>query len=186
MSWRLALLLAALGAAWRPAGASDYRIDPDRSHAQFSVRLLWLRTASGRFTGIAGQVRLRPDGTASVDASIAVDSVVMEAAWMRRFALAEAFFDAAHYPAIRFASAPVPLRALAEGGELDGLLTLRGVTRPVRFELRPAACPQPGVRPCQLEVQGSVSRSEFGMTAHRATLSDEVKLGLSVTLAPAP
>lgn len=181
----LALLLACLALAAPPAWPAEYRIDTGRSHAGFNVRLLWLRTISGRFTQIAGEVALRPDGTATVDARIGVDSVIMPSSWMRRWVLAEEFFDAARYPTIHFVSTPVPIAMLAAGGAIDGELTLRGVTRPVHFELRPAACPPIGAKACAIEVRGHVSRSAFGMNEHRASLSDTVHLSLTVTLAPA-
>lgn len=181
----LILLLASLLLAAPPVRAIDYRIDTGRSHADFNVRLLWVRSVKGHFTQIAGEVVLRRDGTATVDARIGVDSVTMPASWMRRWVLAEEFFDAAQYPTIHFVSEPVPITALVRGGALDGELTLRGITRPVHFELRPATCPQIGVPACNIQVRGQVSRAAFGMNDHRAALSDTVRLSLTVALAPA-
>lgn len=179
------LFLASLMLAAPPIRAVDYRIDTGRSHADFNVRLLWVRSVKGRFTQIAGEVALRPDGTATVDARIGVDSVTMPASWMRRWVLAEEFFDAAHYPTIHFVSEPVPIVALARGGVLDGELTLRGITRPVHFELQPTNCLQIVVQGCNILVRGHVSRAAFGMNDHRAALSDTVRLSLTVALAPA-
>ncbi|MHB1272446.1 MAG: YceI family protein [Rhodanobacter sp.] len=178
------LLLAGLTLAAPAARSSDYRIDTRRSHAEFAIRLLWLHTIDGRFTQIAGGVKLDPHGLATVDASITTNSIVMDSRRVRRWILAPEFFDAAHYPTLRFLSAPVTLATLTAGGTLNGQLRLRGVVRPVRFELLPARCTTLTAATCLIEVRGHISRSAFGMRSHRATLSDRVQLGLLIALDP--
>ena len=73
---------------------------------------------------------------------------------------------------------------LREGGTIEGQATLRGVTRPIRFQLAPATCPAPGSA-CPLHAEGEVNRSLFGMDAHRVALGDRVRLSFSVMLDPA-
>ncbi len=177
-----AVLLAGLALIAPAARSTGYHIDPARSHANFGVRLLWLRTISGRFSLIAGEVRLDPHGQATIDARITVDSIAMDSDRLRRWVLAPEFFDAVHYPAIHFMSDPIPVDTLLSGGELDGQLRLRGVTLPVHFELLPVTCAAITAPTCLIEARGLVSRSAFGMTAHRAALSDQVQLGLSIAL----
>jgi hypothetical protein len=55
----------------------------------------------------------------------------------------------------------------------------------VRFELLPARCIDLVASGCTIEARGTILRSAFGMTSHRATLSDEVQLGLQIALNPA-
>jgi polyisoprenoid-binding protein YceI len=185
---RLLGLLAVAGLALFPGAGhpTNLRVDPTRSHAEFSVRLLWLHTIHGRFGQITGTVRPDADGTLTVDASIAVQSLQMDSARFRGWVLAPEFFDAAHYPVIHFVSGPVAPATLEQGGSLDGQLTLRGTTRPVHFELLPARCPPGDAAPCLIEARGSVRRSEFGMTGHRGVLSNAVNLGLLITLEHIP
>lgn len=203
--WRQLLPVALLlGGACVPAmstatdGRGRLQIDSTRSHAEFSVRLLWLRQISGRFDHIYGTLAWSPvpapaATTAAavdpgpygiVDAWIDVASVHMPEARYERWLLAPEFFDATHYPRVHFVSAPVPLALLASGGTLQGRLTMRGVTRPVRFDTLPSACPQPQSAPCTIKVAGTVKRSDFGMRGHRAALSDRVQLGLLIVLSP--
>jgi polyisoprenoid-binding protein YceI len=163
------------------ARATDFRIDQTRSYADFGVRLLWLHTIDGRFTEIAGDVNLDGRGMATVDVRIAVNSVAMESTRFRRWVLAPEFFDAAAHPTARFLSDPVPLVRLASGGSLDGQLNLRGVMRPIHLELLPADCAEIAAA-CTIRAQGFVSRSDFGMTSHGATLSDRVRLDLRIAL----
>jgi len=180
-------------AAWLPlllsllfpvaAAAADYRIDSARSHAEFSVRLLWVRQVGGRFTHIEGDVTLNPlRDTAVVRATVDVNSVAMSSARLRRWVLDPEFFDVRLFPTIQFVSAPLPVRALDQGGDLPGWLTLRGVTRPVQFRLEPAACTLRHDAACQIEVRGQVQRSDYGMNGHRTAVSDTVDLGLLITL----
>jgi polyisoprenoid-binding protein YceI len=180
------LLLAGLVLAAPAARSTVYRIDSTRSHAEFSARLLWLQTISGRFTQIDGVVKLDARGLATVDARITTGGTVMDSERFRRWVLSSEFFDAAHYPTIHFLSDPITFATLTAGGVLDGQLTLRGITRPVHFDLLPAKCTAITAQTCLIEARGSVSRSAFGMTAHRTALYDRVQLGLLIALNPAP
>lgn len=166
-----------------PVRAADYRIDPARSHADFGVRLFWLSQVSGRFEQIDGDVTLSSlHDSAVVDAHITVDSIRMSSERFRRWVLAPEFFDATRYPTIHFVSEPITLDMLEKGGELPGTLTMRGVSRPARFELQPSHCPLDTPQQCVISVKGTIQRSDFGMSGHRAALSDKVDLGMSISL----
>lgn len=165
--------------------AADYRIDPERSHADFGVRLFWLTTISGRFEHIDGDITLSAQRDAAVvNARITVDSIRMSSERFRRWVLAPEFFDVEHFPTIHFVSEPVQLVTLHEGGELYGSLTIRGVSRPAHFQLVSAPCVQGRPYECEIEVRGIIQRSDFGMTGHRTALSDNVELGMTIKLAP--
>jgi polyisoprenoid-binding protein YceI len=180
------LLFAVLALAATAPRAEDFRIAETRSHADFGVRLLWLHTISGRFTAIHGDVYVDHQGLATVDVNIDLNSVVMDSTRFRRWVLAPEFFDAQRHPTARFLSDPLPFYRLASGGSLDGQLSLRGVVRPIHLELLSADCVR--IRPgnCVIEARGALSRGDFGMTSHGATLSDQVKLDLSIALEPTP
>lgn len=180
-----AWLLASLALTAPTARSANYRIAVDRSYADFAVRLLWLHTINGRFMHVAGQLRIDPHGLATVDARIAVNSVVTDSARFRRWMLAPEFFDAAHYRTIHFVSAPVAPSVLRSGGALDGQLSMRGVTRPIRFELMPSTCAAIAANDCVIEAHGTLARGEFGMNSHRTALSDQVQLDLRIALRPA-
>lgn len=180
------LLFAAQALAAPTAHAMDYRINSARSDAEFGVRLLWLQTITGRFTQIAGEVKLDDHGLATVDARITASSIRMASDRLRRWVMAPDFFDALQYPTIHFLSQPITFSMLTTGGVLQGQLTLRGVTQPMRFELLPAHCTPSEQQTCLIEARGSLSRSAFGMAAHRTALSDQVQLGLLIALEHTP
>jgi polyisoprenoid-binding protein YceI len=180
---RFAIALLITCAAALPLHAADYRIDPERSHADFGVRLFWLSQIKGRFEQIDGDVTLSSlHDTAIVDAHITVDSIQMNSDRIRRWVLAPEFFDAPKYPSIHFVSEPISLAMLEKGGGLDGTLTLRGVTRPAHFELMPSVCPLNSPQACVISVRGTIQRSDFGMSSHRTAISDQVELGMMISL----
>ncbi|KAF1003553.1 MAG: Protein YceI [Luteibacter sp.] len=180
---RFLLPAIALLLATTPLAAADLRIDPLRSRAEFSVRMLWVSTVSGSFESIRGEVAIdRQAHTAVVKADIDTESIHMESARLRRWVLAPEFFDAEHHPQIHFESLPVSLHSLTSGGEVEGSLTMRGVTRPVTFRMEPNRCPPDAMAGCVLQLQGSIDRTDFDMRGHRGALSDRVNLGMAIVL----
>ncbi|HXP00323.1 MAG TPA: YceI family protein [Luteibacter sp.] len=176
----IALLLSAA-----PLSAADLRIDPVRSRAEFSVRLLWVSTVSGSFEGIRGELVIdHAAQTAVVDADIDTESIKMESARLRRWVLAPEFFDAKHHPTIHFESQPTPLQLLSQGGDVEGKLTMRGVTQPVTFRLQANRCPPQALAGCVLQLQGIIDRTDFEMRGRRGALSDRVNLGMAIVLTP--
>jgi polyisoprenoid-binding protein YceI len=174
----IALLLSAA-----PLAAADLRIDPVRSRAEFSVRLLWVSNISGAFDGIRGDVSIdHAAQTAVVSADIDTDSIRMESARLRRWVLAPEFFDSVHYPTIHFESLPTPLLLLTQGGDVAGKLTLRGITQPVIFRLQGNSCSPESLAGCVLQLQGMIDRTDFEMRGRRGALSDRVNLGMAIVL----
>jgi polyisoprenoid-binding protein YceI len=166
-----------------PAIAADLRIDAARSKAEFTVRLLWVTSVTGHFEGIRGDLSTDPaTATAVVRADIDIESIRMESSRLRRWVLAPEFFDAEHHPRIHFESAPTPLTLLSHGGDVEGQLTLRGVTRPVTFRLQANRCPPEAMAGCVLQLHGIIDRTDFGMLGRRGALSDRVNLGMAIAI----
>src|SRR3954453_9664720 len=110
--------------------AGTYRAQPLPSTFAFAVRhsgVFWYRGSLS-----AGAATPRADGAGgALEGSARVDSIsVVEPAAMRESVLGPDFFDAERHPEIAFRSTAV---RLADDGrvEVDGELTIRGVTRPI-------------------------------------------------------
>src|SRR4051812_9499308 len=109
-----------------------YRAQPLPSSFAFAVRhsgVFWYR---GSLSDVAATLRGDGDGDAlALEGSARVDSIsVVEPSAMRASVLGPDFFDAERHPEIMFRSTAV--RLADDGGvEIDGELTIRGVTRPV-------------------------------------------------------
>ena len=110
--------------------SGTYDAQPVPSSFAFAVRhsgVFWFRGSLSDVTAT-----LRADGDAlTLEGSARVDSIsVVEPAAMRASVLGPEFFDAERHPEITFRS--TELRLADDGrAELDGELTIRGVTRPV-------------------------------------------------------
>ena len=107
-----------------------YRAQPVPSSFAFAVRhsgVFWYR---GSLSDVAATLRCEGNAVA-LEGSARVDSIsVVEPAAMRASVLGPDFFDAEHHPEITFRSTEVRL-ADDGGAEVDGELTIRGITRPV-------------------------------------------------------
>lgn len=157
------------------------QIDPALSRAEFSLRVVWVRRLEGHFEYIQGSISHPVPGRFDVSVKIAAQSLSMPNPDHAEWAQSAEFFDAQRYPWIAFEALGAPNELLRDGGELRGLLSLRGVTLPASFELQPAACSRPGID-CAVEASGELLRSAFGMTARRWAVSDKVRLALRFRL----
>jgi polyisoprenoid-binding protein YceI len=87
----------------------------------------------GRFENFSGAIVVAEDGTPSVSAEIAVDSVNSGNEQRDGHIKAADFFDVEKYPTATFKSTGV--RADGDKYALDGEFTLKGVTKPVTLDL---------------------------------------------------
>jgi polyisoprenoid-binding protein YceI len=142
--------------------SGTYRAQPVPSTFAFAVRhtgVFWYR---GSLSDVAAT--LRGDGDAlALEGSARVDSIsVIEPPAMRASVLGPEFFDAESHPEITFRSTQVRLGGDGRA-EVDGELTIRGVTRPVT-----AGGHYDPPRPSDygevagLQLQTSFDRREFG------------------------
>jgi polyisoprenoid-binding protein YceI len=113
--------------------AGTWAIDPTHSSIEFSVRHLMVSKVRGRFDNFSGAVVVAEDGTPSVTAEIAVDSVNSGNEQRDGHIKASDFFDVENYPTATFTSTGV--RPDGDKYVLDGEFTLKGVTKPVTLEL---------------------------------------------------
>lgn len=159
----------------------------DRTHSRvgFHLRTRWGRHLRGEFPAYEGEVRVYPDGRR--DVRVRLDSTRMQIVGHPRYtewAKGEDFFDVAGFPTIAFASETYDATLLRDGGALHGTLTMRDISRPVRFVLEPATCDQPGLA-CDVVARGEVDRTRFGMDDWRVAVGDTVRFELRVrTAAP--
>jgi polyisoprenoid-binding protein YceI len=139
-----------------------YRAQPVPSSFAFAVRhsgVFWYR---GSLSDVAAT--LGADGDAlALEGSARVDSIsVVEPAAMRASVLGPEFFDAEHHPEITFRSTEIRLDGDGRA-EVDGELTIRGVTRPVTASGHYAPPRQASFgEVAGLQLRTSFDRREFG------------------------
>jgi polyisoprenoid-binding protein YceI len=110
-----------------------WTIDPVHSSIGFSVRHLVVSKVRGNFGTFSGAIVVAEDGTPSVSAEIAIDSVNSGNAQRDEHVKSADFFDVEKYPTATFVSTGV--RADGDGYVVDGDFTLKGVTKPIALSL---------------------------------------------------
>jgi polyisoprenoid-binding protein YceI len=114
--------------------AGTWAIDPVHSSISFSVRHLVVSKVRGTFGQFSGAITVAEDGTPSVRAEIAVDSINTGNEQRDAHLKAADFFEVEKFPTATFVSTAV--RADGDDYLLDGDFTLKGVTRPVTLNLQ--------------------------------------------------
>jgi polyisoprenoid-binding protein YceI len=110
-----------------------WAIDPVHSSIGFSVRHLMVSKVRGTFQNFSGAIVVAEDGTPSVTAEIAVDSINTNNEQRDGHIKSADFFDVENHPTATFRSTNV--RSNGENYVLDGEFTLKGVTKPVSLNL---------------------------------------------------
>ncbi|QZT55657.1 YceI family protein [Mycolicibacterium austroafricanum] len=110
-----------------------WAIDPVHSSVGFSVRHLMVSKVRGVFDTFSGAITVAEDGTPSVHAEIAVDSVNTRNEQRDGHLKSADFFDAEKHPVATFSSTAA--RQDGDGYVVDGDFTLKGVTRPILLNL---------------------------------------------------
>ncbi|WP_181188384.1 YceI family protein [Actinopolyspora mortivallis] len=123
-----------------PVGGSElpepglWRIDPAHSSVRATARHLGITSIHGRFNEFEGHIRVaRPVESSEVRVGIVASSVDTGNAQRDEHLRSADFLDVANHPEIVFETAGIRRRQ-DERWDLDGRLTLCGVTRPVRLE----------------------------------------------------
>jgi len=161
-----------------------WTIDPIHSSVAFTVKHLVAKFRSG-FTTIEGAY----DADAGVlKGSVPVDSIDVSQEDFRGHLLSPDFFDAAANPTVEFVSTAIR-RGQDDSVEVDGELTLRGVTRPVSATgTISEVTPGPAGNVIGIELETTVDRNDFGLSWNmelpggRKAVGDLVTLSVSLEL----
>jgi polyisoprenoid-binding protein YceI len=162
--------------------AATWTVDPIHSTIGFEVKHFGISTFRGRFTGYEGTVETGDDGLERVEGTVRVDSVEVRDEQLAGHLQSEDFFDAANHPSIAFASTGV--RRAEDGYELDGELTIRGVTRPVTLAVEVDGFgddPYGGQR-ISLAGRGEIDRFDYGIPFNAKTPNGAFVAGEKVRL----
>jgi len=174
--WRClgGLLVASIGEA---AAVDSYSIDPKSTIPSFEVRHLLIAKQHGRFGGTTGTITLdRDTKTGSIE--IIIDAAQLDTGGdgMEEYLRAEDFFDVARHPTMRYSSD----KLIFEGERpiaAEGLLSLRGVTRPVLLAIKTFRCAE---RACSADAWARIKRSDFGMNKWFPWVANDVLLKIQV------
>ena len=142
-----------------------YVVDAVHSTVGFVARHLVTSKVRGRFTEFEGVITVgETPETSSVQATVQAASVTTDNEMRDGHLKTPDFFDIENFPTLTLTS--TALRAKGSDFELDADLTIRGITKPVTFELEflgEGPSMQPGVNVVGFEAKAEIDRRDFNV-----------------------
>lgn len=182
----IALPLAALclGAA---EPTYHYQLDEPRSDVAAKVAFFGLASKTAHFPRMRGAITLQPGRLDAIDLDVELDARALTAGDSVTLGRLRGpkFFDVEHYPAIRFAGQRMTMTGPVTA-RVDGTVTARGVTRPVRLDVAFRAPPShaTGRDPVQFSARTTIDRRDFGMTAYSFIVGRNVTITIDARMVP--
>ena len=181
--WVVALLCAAAmagGAA--SAYGSDYRVDPEHSFVEFRVQHLGFSWLYGRFNTVSGEFSYDPakPEKSRIAVTIETGSVDTRHAERDKHLRSADFLHVKKYPVALFKSGRYT--GDAEGGVMEGLLTLHGVSKPVKIKVRKIGEGKDPWKGYRAGFVGTVTlnRRDFGIDYDLGPKGDLLEFDLSI------
>ncbi|MGN6437674.1 MAG: YceI family protein [Agriterribacter sp.] len=169
--------------------ATKWVIDPSHSELVFKIRHLMIANVTGSFKSFSSEVETEGDAfdTAKVTFTGKVDSITTGNDQRDGHLKSADFFDVENHPEFTFKSTSIKKKG-GEDFEVTGDLTLRGVTKPVTFNVEAGGIVKDpwGQVKAGFSVSGKINRKDFGLNWSAVTeaggvvVSDEVKIQAEV------
>ncbi|MCK9985225.1 MAG: hypothetical protein AzoDbin1_01697 [Azoarcus sp.] len=179
----LASILAATVAAPAMAAPETFDIDGSHTFARFAYSHFGYSKQESRFNKTTGTIKLdRAAKSGSVDVSIDAKSVDTGFDQFNGHIQGEDFFHTEKYPAITFKSTKLNFSG-DKLASVDGNLTIKGVTKPVKLEVTSFHCmehPMLKKEACGANASAVVKRSDFGAGKFAPYVGDDVTLEIAV------
>jgi polyisoprenoid-binding protein YceI len=180
----LIAIVAAAGAT--SAFAADvYNIEPNHTYPSFEAdHMGGVSVWRGKFTKTSGTITLdRAARTGALDITIDANSLDFGHEKMNKHAKSPDMFDVAQFPTVTYKASTIKFDG-DKPAEVDGQLTLHGVTKPVKLTIRQFKCIQhPMLKKeyCGADAIASFNRSDFGISfGTQMGFNPEVKLAIQV------
>jgi polyisoprenoid-binding protein YceI len=149
------------------AATSTWKIDPQHSAAQFSVRHMAISTVRGAFSKVNGTVVLDDQDItrSTVDVTIDVSTVDTREPGRDKDLRSDHFFDVEHFPTMTFKSKKV--EQVSPGKlKVTGDLTIRGTTKEVVLDVDGPTAPIKdswGNQRAAVNATTKINRQDFGV-----------------------
>ncbi|BBA98050.1 hypothetical protein RVR_4090 [Actinacidiphila reveromycinica] len=169
--------------------AGTWKIDAVHSDVSFYVRHLGVSKVRGHFATFEGTIVTAEDPLEStVNAVIKTESVSTNNEGRDAHVRGEDFLDVEKFPELTFSSTGIRAKS-SEVFEVDGNLTLHGVTKPVTLalELNGFGTGFDGNAVAGFSAATEISRGDFGVTggAAGAAVGDKIRIALEIEAAKA-
>lgn len=171
------------------AVTTTWLIDPLHSEVQFKVKHLMVSTVTGLFAQFTGRLAMAGDDfeDAKITFTADIDSIRTGNDDRDTHLKSADFFDADQFPTLQFDSTGMR-RTGADTYDLNGTLTIHGVTKPVTLHAQYGGqmLDFHGNTKAGFEITGAIRRKAFGLSwdgvteAGGVVVSDEVKLVMNI------
>lgn len=170
---------------------TKWNLDPTHSEIGFKVKHMMITNVSGSFGKFDAQVETNglDFTTAKIEFTADIDSVTTSNNDRDNHLKSPDFFDAANYPQLKFVSTK-----FEKGGDenyvLQGNLTIRDVTKPVKFNVEFGGIGKDpwGNEKAGFTITGKINRTDYKLNWNAALetggvlVSEEVKLQAEIQL----
>ena len=176
-------LIACLALASTPSIAADrYAVDPAHTYPRLEFSHMGISTWKGQFNKTTGNITLdRAARTGDAEIRVDTSSIDFGLAAMKDFASGADWLDPQRFPVMTYKG-----RIVFDGAKpisIDGQLTLRGVTKPLRLTIVNFGClehPMLKREVCGADAEGEMNRADFGMTRYSEGEAGKVRLRIQV------
>lgn len=161
--------------------ADNYAVDPMHSAVTFKISHLGLSWVHGRFNDVSGSFTIDPADASKCTFELTIKAQSIDTGNSKRddHLRSPDFFNVQQFPQLAFKSTAV--KAVKDGYEVTGELTLHGVARTVSFPVlggRKAEFPK-GMQRTGYSTEFVLKRSDFRMDKMKEAIGDEVYIAIS-------
>jgi polyisoprenoid-binding protein YceI len=166
-----------------------WNVDPSHSSVEFRVKHLGISTVRGSFREFDGTLEIGDDiASTKATGNLKAASIDTGEAKRDEHLRSPDFFDAEQYPEITFQSTSIEVID-ADEFHVTGDLTMHGITKPITLHAEVTGTEEDpwGNTRVGLEVQGELSRGDWGMTFNQALgsgnmmVSDKVRINAEIS-----
>ena len=181
----LAVAAAALTAGAASAAPVKYNIDPNHTYPSFTAdHMGGLSNWRGKINSSSGTVTLDKEAqTGTVDVKMDMSAIDFGHEKMNAHAKSAEIFNVEQFPNATYTGKLVSFKNGAPT-EIDGSLTLHGVTKPVKLKINSFLCkpnPMNKKETCGADASGKINREEFGVDYGKGYgFKQEVELQIQV------
>jgi polyisoprenoid-binding protein YceI len=165
---------------------TTWNIDPAHSVAEFKVKHMMIANVKGQFPKVSGVLIREGSDPANdrVEATIEAASIHTRDEQRDAHLKSSDFFDVEKFPTLQFKSTGIHVRGEGELS-VEGDLTIRGVTRKVRFAVEGPTAPTKdpwGNTRVAISASTKINRKDFGLTWNAALETGGILVGEEVTI----
>jgi len=173
---------------------TKWTVDASHTGVDFSVKHMMVSKVRGRFTGVEGTIEGNPEDLTGANINFTIDaSTIHTNSDDRDNHLRSAdFFDTETFPTITFVSTDI-VKTGGTNYDVTGDMTIKDVTKKITFKAGYEGTGKNpwGVEVAGFEVEGKISRKEFGLTWNQALeaggvlVGDDIKITIDLQANPA-